>query len=232
MYRATWGTSSTEVAVKVAPFDSSSSTGSAPVEQQLQELTALDHANVVRTYSGVAFTAQQQKQRVVALSAAAAGHSSSSGGVSSGMPGRALQLEGCPDAAGSRSSSSSARDQQPRQQQPGSSSTGSGVVKIGLLQQQLQQRPVQAAAEEGTEAEMWLMQVCVCVCCCTDCGRRGPHLPAPQTRPAALVGAKRNTSAASRTLAGAACVPSPNAAVVQWPTRPVVSCMPLWPSLV
>jgi hypothetical protein len=178
VYRATWGPSSIEVAVKVTPFDSSSSSsssssraGSVPVEQQLQELELLDHPNIVRTYCGVTFTAQQQQQqqqRAQTLSAsAAAGHGCST----SGMPEPHLPKEQ-PDAA-NRSSSSSARDQQPRQQQPGGSSSSSGAVKAGLLQQQLQQCPGQAVPVKWTEAEMWLVQVRLSVCACRGVGVEG-----------------------------------------------------------
>jgi hypothetical protein len=180
VYRGAWA--NTDVAVKLIPFDPNALSNP---EQQLQQLTTLNHPNLVRTYCGVICT----RQRPTSAAASARQQQRSS------LTDSAQQLEGqdAPKAPGS----SSGRDQEPQQLfvltgsspsalglqaslvSPTSSmasamspvgisanafrvSDSSGMVMSPTADRQ-QQRPGRASASslaaEENEAEAWLVQV-------------------------------------------------------------------------
>lgn len=182
VYRGAWA--NTDVAVKLIPFDASALSNP---EQQLQQLTTLNHPNLVRTYCGVMYT--RQGPTPAAASACQQHHSS--------LTDSAQQLDGGQDAPKAPSSSSGRDQEQPQQlfvltgssppalgSQAGlvspTSSMGSAMSPVGIsagafrvadssgrvvsptadLQQQ---RPGRASASslaaEENEAEAWLVQV-------------------------------------------------------------------------
>jgi hypothetical protein len=172
------------VAVKLIPFDASVLSNP---EQQLQQLTTLNHPNILRTYCGVIYT--RQGPTPAAASARQQQHSIPTDS--------AQQLEG--QDAPKRPGSSSGRDQEPQQLfvLTGSSPAGSGLqaslvsptssmgsamspvgtslsayrvsdssgTLVSLTADLQQQRPGRASASslaaEENEAEAWLVQVCV-----------------------------------------------------------------------
>lgn len=177
----------TDVAVKFIPHDSS--VLSHP-EQHMQELMFLDHPNLVCTFCGVTYTAQgvlaaapaagQHSSRSFTDSAQQLGQQDApkSAGCSSArdQQQQLFVLTGTPPCTPSQLNSSKAMMSPTSSMgsalSPVSTSgfraseSGGGTTtspRVGLLQQQLQERPGRASASSPSgvdgEAETWLVQV-------------------------------------------------------------------------